>query len=104
MVINVTAAIVLKTAMRFCNGNGRNLAIVLHTVMGFTAVLDATLSLYFGLLLSSEIVMNIILTLSMLLSILVFCRHASGGCNVALGWWRESAMMMCALLRGMALL
>ena len=64
--INVTAPIVLKTAMRFWNGDGHNAAIVLYTPDGHAVVLDATLCLPFRPLLCSDIVMNVMLTLSML--------------------------------------
>ncbi len=35
MVIIITTHIVLETVMRFCNGDGRNAAIVLYTLVGF---------------------------------------------------------------------
>ncbi len=44
MVINVTGPIVLKTAMGFCNGDGRNAATVSYTLVGFAVALNATLS------------------------------------------------------------
>ncbi len=40
MVINITAPIVMETAMGFCNGGGRSAAIFLHTLVGFAVILD----------------------------------------------------------------
>ncbi len=47
MVVTVTIPIVMETEVVFCNSDGRNAAIVWHTLVGFVVVLDAALPLSF---------------------------------------------------------
>ncbi len=85
MVINVIVPLFWKTVMGFYNGDGRNAATVLLSLVEFVVVLDAALPLSFILQLSFGMVKNVILTLSMLSWKLVeLCRYTSG-CNATLG-------------------